>query len=83
MSSNNVPAEYIYVMANITKFKERFTECLKYSGVKQSELAAAANVTKQFITDYKYGRSVPSTDTLCLICKFSGVSADYLLGLTD
>lgn len=70
-------------MEKITKFKERFYECLKYSDVKQIELAKAANVSKQCISDYKSGKSVPSIDTLYLICKYLDVSADYLIGLED
>ena len=68
-------------MDKITKFKERFNEVLNYSYIKQTELAKAANVSKQCISDYKSGKSVPSIDTLYLICKFLDVSADYLLGL--
>ena len=68
-------------MEKITKFKERFNEVLKYSYVKQTELAKAANVSKQCISDYKAGKSEPSIDTLFLICKFLDVTADYLLGL--
>ena len=36
-----------------------------------------------FKSDYKKGKSVPSIDTLYLICKFLDVSSDYLLGLED
>lgn len=68
-------------MEKVTKFTERFNEVLGYSYVKQTELAKAANVSKQCISDYKSGKSVPSIDTLYLICKFLDVSADYLLGL--
>lgn len=70
-------------MEKVTKFQERFTECLQYSNVKQVDLAKAANVSKQCVTDYKRGKSVPSIDTLYLICKYLDVSADYLLGLED
>ena len=70
-------------MEKITKFKERFNECLNYSDVKQTELAKAAKVSKQCISDYKSGKSVPSIDTLYLICKYLDVSADYLIGLED
>lgn len=70
-------------MEKITKFKERFNECLNYSAIKQTELAQAANVSKQCVSDYKSGKSVPSIDTLFLICKYLDVSADYLLGLED
>lgn len=64
-------------------FKDRFSECLKFSDVKQTELAEAVKVSKQCISDYKSGKSKPSIDTLILICEFLDVSADYLLGLTD
>lgn len=70
-------------MDKTTKFQERFNECLKYSDVKQTDLAKAANVSKQCISDYKSGKSVPSIDTLFLLCRYLEVSADYLLGLED
>ena len=35
------------------------------------------------ISDYKAGKSMPSLDTLYLICRCLDVSADYLLGLED
>ena len=73
----------INFMEKVTKFQERFNEGLQYAGVKQVDLARAANVSKQCVTDYKRGKSVPSIDTLYLICKFLDVSADYLLGLED
>ena len=68
-------------MDTVTKFQERFIECLRFSNVKQTELANAAKVSKQCISDYKAGKSVPSIDTLFLICKYLDVTADYLLGL--
>ena len=70
-------------MQSVTKFTERFNECLRYANVRQTELARAANVSKQCISDYKSGKSVPSIDSLFLLCKFLDVSADYLLGLED
>lgn len=70
-------------MDNTTKFTQRFNEVLKYSDIKQTALAKAANVSKQCISDYKAGKSVPSIDTLYLICKYLDISADYLLGLED
>ena len=70
-------------MEKVTKFRIRFNECLKYSDVKQTELAKAANVSKQCISDYKSGKSEPSIDTLFLLCRYLDVSADYLLGLED
>ena len=65
------------------KFTERFCEVLAKSGRKQIELAEFCSVTRQSISDFKRGKSVPSIDTLYYICKFFNVSSDYLLGLGD
>lgn len=65
------------------KFTERFKEVLKISGKSQVEIARAIHVTKQCVTDYKTGKSVPSIDTLFLLCQFLEISSDYLLGLSD
>ena len=64
-------------------FTERFIEILKQSGKTQVEIANALNITKQCVNDCKTGKSVPSIETLYILCKFLDVSADYLLGLTD
>ncbi len=65
------------------KFTQRFNELLKESGKSQVEIAKAVNVSKQCVSDYKTGKSVPSIETLFAICQFLEVSADYLLGLSD
>lgn len=65
------------------KFTERFNEALKMSNKTQKQLADEASVSKQCISDYKSGKSVPSVQTLFLLCKSLDVSADYLLGLSD
>ncbi|MBR6703626.1 MAG: helix-turn-helix transcriptional regulator [Clostridia bacterium] len=65
------------------KFTERFNELLKISGKSQVEIAKAINVSKQCVTDYKSGKSLPSLQTLCLLCEYLEVSSDYLLGISD
>ena len=65
------------------KFQERFVEIVKISGKRQTEIAEAINVSKQCVSDYKTGKSVPSIETLYLLCEFLDVSADYVLGLSD
>lgn len=65
------------------KFTERFCEVLRYSGIRQTVLAEAVQVSKQCISDYKAGKSFPSVETFYLICRTLDVSADYLLGLSD
>lgn len=65
------------------KFKERFNEVLQLSGKTQVQIARELNITKQSVNDYKTGKSVPSLETLFLLCKILDVSSDYLLGFTD
>ena len=81
MSSINVLFAYNFYVETITKFQTRFNECLRYSNVKQIDLAHAVGVSKQCISDYKAGKSMPSLDTLYLLCEYLDVSSDYLLGL--
>lgn len=64
-------------------FKNRFNEVLKITNKSQVQLAKECNITKQNITNYKTGFTVPSIDTLYLLCKSLDVSSDYLLGLSD
>lgn len=64
-------------------FTERFNEVLKNSSVTQSEVAMYCGVTKQSISDFKRGKSLPSIETLYRICKILDCSSDYLLGLSD
>ena len=73
----------IFVYNFNMKFTERFNELLKISGKTQVEIAKEINVSKQCVTDYKSGKSYPSLETLCLICRCLDVSSDYLLGLSD
>lgn len=65
------------------KFTERFNELLKISEKTQVQIAKEINVSKQCVSDYKSGKTVPSLETLYLICHCLDVSADYLLGLTN
>lgn len=83
MSSVSVHFSYNFFMGTVTKFQSRFNECLYYSAIKQTDLAKAVGVSKQCISDYKSGKSLPSLETLYLLCRYLDVSADYLLGLKD
>ena len=64
-------------------FTDRFNEVIKLSEKTQTEIAKEIRVSKQCISDYKSGKSLPSLETLFLICRCLDVSADYLLGLSD
>lgn len=65
------------------KFTERFNELIKISGKTQVQIAKEINVSKQCVSDYKSGKSLPTLETLYLICQCLDVTSDYLLGLSD
>ena len=49
-------------------------------GLSQEELAAKIYVTRQAVSRWENGETVPNTDTLKLLSKFFGVSINTLLG---
>lgn len=65
-------------------FATRLTYLLYKSGMSQAELARKASISQTAISFYicKY-RGTPQAETLRRIAVALGVSADYLIGLTD
>ena len=51
--------------------------------LSQGQLAEKINTTDDSIFSWEKGRSQPSIEYLCALCKALGVSADYLIGLED
>lgn len=49
----------------------------------QVEFAERLNCNRQKIADWERGKSTPSADDIILLCEKFGVSADYILGLSD
>ena len=52
-------------------------------GINQVEFAKILCVTKQCVSNWENDNVVPSTDMLCKIADFFGVSTDYLLGRSE
>ncbi|MBR3423933.1 MAG: helix-turn-helix transcriptional regulator, partial [Clostridia bacterium] len=50
------------------------------SGLSQDELAEKVFVTRQAVSRWENGETVPNTETLKLLSKFFGVSINTLLG---
>lgn len=50
---------------------------------KQTEVAAALNMTQQTYSRYECGERTPDAPNLCIIADYYGVSTDYLLGRVD
>lgn len=58
-------------------------ELMKERNIKPAKLAAATNTSTGNISDWRSGRSSPSSEKLITLANFFNVSADYLLGLNS
>ena len=67
--------------------KKIFCERLKLErmklGLTQVQIGEALEIPKQYISRWEKGEQSPTLPTLFKLCRYYGVSADYLLGLTD
>jgi len=64
-------------------FAERLLELRKEKGISQATLAKELQVSYSVVCYWETNRSEPTAPNLVKIAHFFGVSADYLLGLTD
>ena len=62
---------------------ERLQDIRKDHNDTQQDLADKLHASLYAVRCWEQGKSDPSHDTLVAICRLYGVSADYLLGLTD
>lgn len=69
-------------MENVTNvFKIRLRELR--GSKSQLEVAKALNISRSALSYYESGERVPDINVLYSIANYYGVSADYLLGITD
>ncbi|MCI5904894.1 MAG: helix-turn-helix domain-containing protein [Oscillospiraceae bacterium] len=52
-------------------------------GLSQQRLAIELNVSQAMISKYELGQAEPDIQMICNIAQYFGVSADYLLELSD
>lgn len=64
-------------------YGQRLKELRLERGLSQTELATELNISQRAVSHYENEEHDLSTDLIISICKFFGVSADYLLGLKD
>ena len=64
-------------------FSEILVTLLNKKGIKASVLSKDTGITEALISNWRSGRQVPKYDSLQKLSRYFGVSADYLLGLTD
>jgi len=64
-------------------FGERISCLRKEHDETQAALGVLLGVKKNQISEIERGNRTTSAERIALICEHYGVSADYLLGLTD
>lgn len=62
------------------EIKDILLNLRKSNNLSQDELALALHITRQAVSRWENGDTVPNTDTLKLIAEQFHVSVDYLLG---
>ena len=62
------------------EIKEKLYELRRNSGMTQDEMAEKLTVTRQAVSRWETGETIPSIDTLVLVSQTFKVSIDYLLG---
>ena len=64
-------------------FSETMSALRRSRGLSQRRAAADLNISQALLSHYENGAREPGLDFVCRACRYYGVSADYLLGLTD
>ncbi len=63
--------------------KERLKEVRHKAGRSLTDVAGELGKSRATIGHWETGKAQPCSDTLARLCRYLGVSADYLLGLSD
>lgn len=64
-------------------FPKRFRALIGESGATLDALATEFQTTRQTVSNWQNGATVPDALSICMIAKYFNVTTDYLLGLTD
>ena len=65
------------------KLGEKISTLRRKQGLSQEELAVRLNVTRQAVSKWETGTSVPELETLVALAKIFGVTTDYLLSVEE
>jgi len=68
---------------NTEHFAKRLRELRNERGMSVVGLANAIDLRHGAVSFWEQGKRIPSADSIFRLARFFGVSADYLLGLTD
>ena len=65
------------------KFAERLKELREEKGFTQNKLEQVLNLGNGTVGKWESMKRIPKMDSIILLCKFFGVTSDYLIGLED
>lgn len=66
-------------MISLEQIQTRLAEVIKQSGMKQTEIAKALNISQSAIAHYIKGDILPALDTFANLCKLLDLDANYIL----
>jgi len=61
------------------RFEEKIVELRKQKGLSQEELAEQLGVSRQAVSRWELGQTLPDIPNLLQLCELFGVSVDYLV----
>ena len=64
-------------------FSQTMSALRRSRGLSQRSAAADLNISQALLSHYENGVREPGLDFVCRACRYYGVSADYLLGLSE
>ena len=64
-------------------FSHTMAELRKTRGLSQRRVAGDLGISQALLSHYENGAREPGLDFVCRACRYYGVSADYILGLSD
>ena len=64
-------------------FSDTMSALRRSRGLSQRRAAADLNISHALLSHYENGAREPGLDFLCRACRYYGVSADYLLGISE
>ena len=73
----------IFEVINVADYRERLRNIREDHDLTQAELGRLLNKSQQGYNHIEAGRAELKIDDLMKLCRFYGLSADYIIGLTD
>lgn len=64
-------------------FSHTLSELRREKGVSQRRAAADLKISQALLSHYENGAREPGLGFVCRACEYYGVSADYMLGLSE